>query len=58
VFTLIIDARGTVASMAGIQNQLPDCTVVACVRRQMAGLVFREAESSSTVVYPVNLEPR
>jgi hypothetical protein len=52
-----VDADGTVTQVNVIDNQLPDCMVVSCMRDRMRSLVFPKTEKPTDVVYPINLQP-
>lgn len=54
---LVVGPDGRVMSAQVIENDLPDCAVVACVRNTMKRIVFSRASSVMTIIYPIMLEP-
>jgi TonB family protein len=57
VVQVVIDPNGKVTSAEVIDNQLPNCTVSACVRARFSELVFPTAEKATTIVYPLLFAP-
>lgn len=49
----VIDERGAVTSANVLENEIADCSVVACIRNTFRTLTFPPSSSPTTVVYPL-----
>ncbi|HWO14366.1 MAG TPA: AgmX/PglI C-terminal domain-containing protein [Polyangiaceae bacterium] len=53
----VIDRDGTISELVVADNQVPDCSVVHCLRETMARVTFSPASVITTVQYPIVFEP-
>jgi hypothetical protein len=54
---LTIGPQGAVTDVKVVNNQVPDCEVVACLKTKFQTLTFPRAERESTIIYGLELLP-
>lgn len=56
-FRFVIQKDGTISDLVVADNELPDCSVVHCLRETMLRVTFPQASGTTTVEYPIMFEP-